>query len=211
MKKVGIFGGTFDPIHIGHLYIACEAQRELGLDELVFMPSGNPPHKQNKEITYGHIRYEMVSIAINEYPNFKVSDFEVNKKDLSYTFETLEYIKGQFDEAELYFITGADCLIDIDKWKNVNRILELSNFVVFSRPGYSKDKLLKQKEKVESKYNKQIILLDLLHIEISSSLIRERIKKGWCVEFFLPSGVNRFIKELNLYGWGENICGHMKK
>lgn len=199
MKKVGIFGGTFDPIHVGHLYIASEAKRILNLDELIFMPSGNPPHKQNREITDGYIRYEMVNMAIKPYPDFKVSDFEVKKKGLSYTYETLEYFKDFYGEVELFFITGADCLIDIDKWRSVDKIMKLSTFVVFNRPGYRNIDIIAQKNKVEEKYNKKIVFLDLLDIEISSSFIRERISLDYAVDFFLPVGVDRFIKALKLY------------
>lgn len=199
MRKIGILGGTFDPIHLGHLYIAYEAYKELELDEVIFMPSGNPPHKRGKQVTEGNIRYEMVKKAIRDYSFFTVSNYEINKNEFSYTYATLEYLQSMYNDAEIYFITGADCLIELDKWKNVNKIMESCNFVVFKRPGYSKNEIISQKEKVDKRYNTNIVYLDLLELEISSSLIRERMAKGICTDFFMPYEVSKFIKEQSLY------------
>lgn len=199
MKKIGVIGGTFDPIHIGHLYIAYEAYHKLGLDEVIFMPNGNPPHKQEKNITDEKIRYAMVEEAIKNYSFFTVSNYEIEKKGLSFTYETLEYLKNKLGKVELYFITGADCLIEINTWKNVNMILNFSNFVVFSRPGFDKIQLAEQKRDVERKYNTNITFLDLLQLDISSSLIRERVKNDLEVGFFLSSGVLKIVKKHKLY------------
>ena len=125
MKKIGVFGGTFDPIHIGHIYIAYEAYKILELDEVIFMPAGNPPHKKWKDITDEIIRYEMVKKAIEPYSFFSINNYEIEKKGLSFTYETLRYLHESFKEVELYFITGADCLINLNSWKNINEILNL--------------------------------------------------------------------------------------
>lgn len=199
MKKIGVLGGTFDPIHLGHLYIAYEAYEKFDLDKIIFMPGGNPPHKQGKNITEANIRYEMVKEAIKDYSFFAVSKYEIDKKEFSYTFETLEYLNNMYSSAEIYFITGADCLINLEKWKNVKKIMDLSKMVVFNRPGYSKNEIILQKEKVEQKYNNKIIYLDLLNLEISSTLIRERVSKGLYVDFFLPPAVKKLIEEKRLY------------
>ncbi len=199
MKSIGILGGTFDPIHNGHLYIAQEALNAFNLDKVIFVPGGNPPHKRDKNITSPSIRYELVKMAIREYPEFSISDYEINKKGYSYTYETLEHFKEKEENAQIYFITGADCLMHIYEWKNVHSILKLCNFVVFNRPGYSREEILKQKLKVENQYKKEILLLDLLNIEISSSYIRDKIKAGVNMEYFMPPAVYNTIITLKLY------------
>ncbi|WP_139904041.1 nicotinate-nucleotide adenylyltransferase [Clostridium thermarum] len=200
MIRKGIFGGTFDPIHIGHMYIANEALWSLGLDKVIFMPSGIPPHKSLKGITPSELRFDMVSRAIKNYKNFEISDYEIRKNGYSYTYETLEYLKGlEGNNTELYFITGCDCLFDLDKWRNVDRIMKAAKFVVFNRPGYSKEDIQRQKKSVEEKFNCNITFLDLLLLDISSTYIRQCIKEGKDVSFFLPMGVEVLIKEKRLY------------
>ena len=199
MKKIGVFGGTFDPIHLGHLYIAYEAKGTLGLDKIIFIPSGNPPHKQNKKVTDSYLRYEMVKNAVKEYEGFEVSDYEVKKREKSYTYKTLEHLKEENNQCEIYFITGGDCLIDLHTWNNVPRILELCKLVVFNRPGHNKKEFLEEKKRTELKYGKEIIYLDFLSLEISSTIIRDRIRNNLSVQFFLPSEVDKFIKKNNLY------------
>lgn len=197
MKKIGIIGGTFNPIHLAHLYIAYEAKSQLKLDKVIFMPAGSPPHKKNEDILGASLRYEMVKRAIKGFEDFEVSDYEILKEGYSYTYETLEYFKSE--DNELYFITGADCLLDIEKWRNPGKIFELSNFVVFNRAGYDYKKLIEQKNKINIKFNTNIRFLDIINLEISSSMIRERIKEGKRVDFFLPKEVLDFIIENKIY------------
>ncbi|OPJ63772.1 nicotinate-nucleotide adenylyltransferase [Clostridium oryzae] len=200
MHKIGVFGGTFDPIHIGHLYIANEAFYTLKLDKIIFMPSGNPPHKINNSITDAKIRYNMVKSAIKDRKEFVISDYEVRKESYSYTYETLEYLKGkEGKDAILYFITGCDCLFDLDKWKRPDKILENCKFVVFNRPGYNLKDIESQKAKYEKQYNAEIIFLDILKLDISSTYIRNNIMDGKNVSFFLTEGVKDIIKKEKLY------------
>jgi len=203
MKKIGIIGGTFNPIHLAHLYIAYEAKCQLNLDKVIFMPAGSPPHKKNERILEASLRYKMVEEAIKKYEDFEISNYEIEKKDFSYTYETLEYL--QTKDNELYFITGADCLINIEKWKNPDRIFKISNLVVFNRPGYDKEQLKLQKNEIEKKYNTSINFLDIMDLEISSSMIRDRIKEGKRIDFFISKEVLDFIKKNNIYNYCENI------
>ena len=197
MKKYGIIGGTFDPIHNAHLYIAYEAKELLGLDKIIFIPNGSPPHKDNKNITGASLRYRMVLEAIKDFEDFEVSKYEIEKKELSYTYKTLEHFKE--DDVELYFITGADCLVDLDKWKNVSEIFSLCKFVVFTRPGFKEEDLIEEKEKAEKKYNGEIIFLNILDLEISSTDIRKRISEGKRIDFFVPKRVINLIEKENIY------------
>lgn len=198
--KVGILGGTFDPIHNGHLYLAEEALHILALDKIVFMPSGNPPHKKGKSITDGSLRYEMVNAAIRDNEKFFVSSYEIDKNGFSYTYETLEYMKMSLNkDDEMYFITGADCLDQIYKWKNIDRIFNVCKFVVFYRPGFSVESLMEKKKKVEEQFKTEIIFLHLLELNISSTYIREKVRQGYNLSYIIPPSVNYIIKELNLY------------
>lgn len=201
MKRYGIIGGTFDPIHNAHLYIAYEAKKQLALDNIVFIPTGIQPLKVENKVTDSAVRYNMVNLAIEPYEEFLISDYEIKKNGVSFTHETLEYFKTNYnsEDAELFFITGADCLINIGKWKDVHKILSLCNFVVFSRGGVNLEDIKKKKEEVEEKYNCNIIFLELNELEISSTDIRNRVKDGRRIDFFVPEKVNKFIIENGLY------------
>ena len=199
--KIGILGGTFDPIHNAHLYIAYEAKEQIKLDKVIFMPAGIQPLKTDKETTLSKYRYEMVKEAIKSYEDFEVSDYEINKEGLSYTYETLEYFKNLYgyEDNELFFITGADCLMNIEKWKEVKKIFSFSNMVVFMRGGMNKEELLYQKDYIEKKYNTNIIFLSLNELDISSTDIRHRIYKGKKIDFFVPDKVKEYIEIKGLY------------
>lgn len=199
MIKKAVFGGTFDPIHNGHLHVAYEALYKLKLDKVVFMPAGNPPHKVNHKVTDALVRYEMVRRAIEKEEKFEIDDYEIQKNGLSYTFQTIEYITQKEKETEWYFISGMDCLIEIDSWKSIDKILNLCTLAVFNRPGYNIQDMLIQKEKIEKKYNKEIVFLDLPLVELSSSMIRTKIEKCENVSYLLPNEVYKYIFSKNLY------------
>jgi nicotinate-nucleotide adenylyltransferase len=199
MIKKAIFGGTFDPIHNGHLHIAYEALYKLDLDKVIFMPSGNPPHKWKKNITEAFLRYEMVKTAIRNEKHFDVSDYEITKANLSYTYKTLEHFNNLEKETKWYFITGVDCLMDIESWKNYYEILKLCTFVVFNRTGYNIEQVLEKKFLIEKKYNTKIIFLSIPLLEISSTNIRKDVKSGKKVNYLMPESVYNIIEQLKLY------------
>ena len=193
MKKKAIFGGTFDPIHNAHLYVAHKAIRDLNLDSVIFMPSARPPHKLGLKTTDPYIRYEMVKMAIRGVEKFEVSDYELNQKALSFTYKTLEFFTQLEPDTEWYFLTGMDCLMDIEKWKNSDKIFELCHFVVYNRTGYD------FKNVVQNKYFSRAIYLHMPILDISSSQIREDIRIGKNVSSLVPENVYNLVNELELY------------
>ena len=197
MCRVGIIGGTFDPIHLAHIYIAEEAKKKLNLDKVIFMLAGIQPLKTDKKVTEASLRLEMVQKAIEGKIGFEVSDYEIKKEGKSYTYKTLEHFYKEY--RDLYFITGADCLLGIDKWKEIDKIFSLCKFVVFTRPGYNNEELVNKKRFVEEKYNGDIILLEVPGIHISSTDIREKIINNEKVDDILPAVVLDIIKEKGLY------------
>lgn len=198
MKKA-IFGGTFDPIHIGHIHIAYEALYNLHLDKILFMPAGNPPNKINKKITDAKIRYALVEKAVENETNFEISNYEINKKENSYTYETLELFSELERNVEWYFLIGGDSLMDLKNWKNVDRLLNSCKLVVYNRAGFAVQKVLKQKDYLEQKFGNEITFLDMPIIDISSTNIRKGIKEGRNINYLLPKGVDRIIDKLQLY------------
>ena len=198
MKKA-IFGGTFDPIHIGHIHIAYEALYSLNLDRILFMPAGNPPNKLNEQITDAKIRYDLVNKAIEGEKSFEISNYEINKKENSYTYETIELFSKLQGNTEWYFLIGADSLMDLNNWKNVDRILKSCRLVVYNRAGFELDKILKQKKYLENKFGNKITFLDMPIIDISSTCIRKSIKEGRNINYLLPKGVDDIVKKLRLY------------
>lgn len=192
MKKA-VFGGTFDPIHNAHLYIAHRALEDFNLEKVIFMPSAKPPHKLGKNVTDPNVRFEMVRLAIEEEPKFEISDYELKSKELSYTYKTLQHFTELEVDTEWYFLTGLDCLMEVDTWRNPDKIFELCHFVVYNRLGYNFNQMVK------NKYFSKAELLDMPILDISSTKIREDVAKGRNVSSLLPESVNKLIAQLNLY------------
>ncbi|MCR3758220.1 nicotinate-nucleotide adenylyltransferase [Clostridium felsineum] len=199
MKKKAIFGGTFNPIHNAHLKIALRSLEELKLDEVIFMPSGNPPHKNEKQIAPANLRYEMVREAIKDNCKFKIDDYEIKREGFSYTYKTLEHFSYVEKDVEWFFIAGLDSLMDLEKWKNVNIILNLCKFIVFNRSGYDKEQIAKQKKMLERKYNNSIVFLDIEPIDISSTIIRHKIRRNEYIGDLVPEKIYDIIKKNKLY------------
>lgn len=201
MKKIGILGGTFDPIHLGHLILAEKAKDICSLDEVWFMPAKTPPHKLGKRISEFSVRKTMIDLAIEEYSGFYCSDFENTLEGNSYTFNTLEKLQSKYRDDEFYFIMGADSFYEIESWKNPDIILKIVKLIVASRD-YSNENLTLKKhfEYLKSKYEiKGIYFLDTMDIDISSTNIRELMKTGDNIDNYVPESVCRYIKEKKIY------------
>ena len=172
MRKVGIMGGTFDPIHIGHLILGENAYLQFGLDKVVFMPSGNPPHKKDRDGGTDLQRMDMVKLAIASNTHFEISDIEMNEDGYTYTYRTLERLVKEHPDTEYYFIIGADSLFYFDSWKNPQRIADACTLVVATRNHTSDEKLDEKIEFVRKLFNAKIEKLDTENIDCSSSQIR---------------------------------------
>lgn len=198
-KKIGIMGGTFNPIHYGHLMIAEDARSFCDLDEVIFMPSGSSYMKEADEILDGKLRLAMVKQAVCSNPYFSCSDMEIKRAGNTYTYETLEELQHKYPEAELYFIMGADNLFSVENWRYFERILRGCTLIVASRGEVSYDSLKMQALHLKETYQASVILLPERKMDFSSTEIRERILNGKSVRYMAPEGVCNFINERQLY------------
>lgn len=199
MDRVGIMGGTFDPIHYGHLVAAETVRIEFQLAKVLFIPTGNPPHKQEKKISAAELRFEMVKVAIADNPSFEISRMEIDRKGPSYTVDTLRALHGDYPDSSLYFITGTDALREIFFWRESDEILKLTNFIAASRPGFEAQDFLDQALKEHPEVAGRISLLEVPALAISSTDIRARVSRGQSIRYLLPEAVCRFIEDKALY------------
>lgn len=197
--RLGIMGGTFDPIHYGHLVAAEMARAEFNLNNVLFIPTGKPPHKNRRDILDGQLRLEMVESAIHDNPAFVSSALEIERDGPSYTVETLRVLCNAWPEHELYFITGTDALREIFSWREAEEIFKMIQFIGAARPGFdAKDFLLKVQDEHPELLGK-IHYLEVPALAISSTDIRERVKRGEPIRYLLPEGVRQFIQQRGLY------------
>ncbi|MDP1678024.1 MAG: nicotinate-nucleotide adenylyltransferase [Bacteroidota bacterium] len=190
--KIGIYGGTFNPPHMGHLIVAEQVRAELGLDEIMFIPSFITPHKQEGESEIADHRLEMTKLAIADNLKFKYSDIEVTKKETSFTIHTLEHLKPEHPADSFYLIIGMDNYLTFHLWKEPSKILEAATLVVMNRPGYSK-----QVNEVIG--TKNTLFVDVPNIDISSSNIRQRVKEKISIHYLVPNDVEEYILSNGLF------------
>ena len=196
MPKIGIMGGTFNPVHNAHIELAKKALEQFGLDKVLFITNGNPPHKKNHFILDAFIRHKMVCLAIKDYPKFETYDYEIKKETYSYTYETLKHLKKLYKPTDLYFIIGADSLHDIKKWVKPRLIMEMCTFLVFARKGYDMEKDLMELKK---EYYLKAQFIDAPEVDISSSEIRKMVSEGEDVSSLMPKEVSEFIMRNKIY------------
>lgn len=195
--KIGLFGGTFDPIHIGHMILMENVINNLDLDKIYVLPNSNPPHKLENKKTALNLRLKMVNETIKDNPKLEINDYDYRDNEIHYTFETINYFKKSYPNDEFFFIMGEDSFLDIEKWKNYKEILK-ENLIIFKRYSNKNFSLISKINQVR-KYNKNIYLIDNIALDISSTLIRKLVKENKSIRYLVNDEVINIIKEEKLY------------
>jgi nicotinate-nucleotide adenylyltransferase len=194
-RRLGVMGGTFDPIHFGHLVTAEEALAQFSLDEVVFVPTGRPWMKEERDVSPAEDRYLMTVIATASNPRFSVSRVEIDRDGPTYTIDTLRALAAANRDAELYFITGADAIFEIFDWKDPDEVLHLAHFIAATRPGYD----LRRFETRSERKQPNVSAMNIPALAISSTDVRERVRDGRPIRYLLPEGVKSYIEKAGLY------------
>jgi nicotinate-nucleotide adenylyltransferase len=188
-RRIAIFGGTFDPIHLGHLILAEEARRILALDQVIFVPAFIPPHKKIASGVSPSQRLKMVRLAIKNNPYFGLCDWETRQNRKSYSVETVKQFKKRYPRDKIFFLAGSDCLGAIKNWKDLGTILRLAEFIVAERPGY----------RPRGNFFRRLKMIKIQALDISSRQIRSRMAKHLSVRYFLPEAVRSYILRNKIY------------
>ena len=197
--KTGLFGGTFDPIHLGHLIIADDVREKLGLDRVIFIPARHPWLKADREITDGQHRLKMVDLAVASNPNFQVSDAEIERPGPSYTVDTVESMRKEFGSGEeLYFIAGSDAVADMPRWNDPERVMSMCRIVGVRRPGAAEIDVEALRPLIPA-VSSCLRVVDVPQVDISSTAIRERIRAGLSIRYLVTDEVEEYIHEHQLY------------
>ncbi len=198
--KIGIMGGTFDPIHKGHLMLGEYAYKQYGLDKVWFMPNGTPPHKDNAKIgTSAKNRMEMVELAIAGRDEFELQTYEILNQETNYSYKTMEHFVSLYPEDEFYFIIGADSLFAFETWRNPDRLVKTCTILAAYRDDKSTDDMMLQIEYLNKKYSADIRLLNTPNVDISSSEIRSMLQDAESICEMVPEAVYDYIKDNHLY------------
>lgn len=199
LRKIGIMGGTFNPIHTGHLILAENAYEQFALDSVLIMPSKNPPHKKQENIVSDIHRSNMISLAIKGNPHFELSTIELEREGTTYTADTLTYLVSNNLDTEYYFIIGADSLFQIDSWKNPEIIFSKATILATTRYHLPDDKINMQIDYLNRKYDTNIHVLNIPNIDLSSELIRERVYNHNTITYYVAREVEQYIYQNKLY------------
>lgn len=199
MKRIGIMGGTFNPVHLAHLILAEAAYEQFSLDQVVFLPSRQPAYKDNKEILPDFIRYHMLELAIEGNPHFSISDLELKREGNTYTADTILEWKRLEPDTELYFIIGGDSLMTFDQWSRPEVVLANAHLLATGRGELEKARLLQRAEELNRKYHSNISFFETPAMELSSTKLREKIREGKSVRYLIPGPVEELILEKGYY------------
>lgn len=192
-------GGTFDPIHNGHLILAEYSRTVFGLEKVLFIPTGKPPHKGERDISSMNYRYDMTLLAINTNPYFYLSSVEIQREGTTYTIDTIKSLQAEYENTEFYFIIGSDSLYNIHKWKDYRELLNLCKFIIAKRPDIEDQRLEDRAKEFNQKYKDSIYILEAPLIDISSTKTRDRVRNGLSIKYLVPETVEDYIKKNRLY------------
>ena len=197
--NVGILGGTFDPVHNGHLIVADVARAQLNLNEVLFIPAGQPWLKPDRIITAAEHRLQMLRLALEDSPDFRISEIEIQRSGPTYSIDTItELKKGPYAEDELFFILGQDILMQLPQWHEAPDLVQLCYLLAAPRPGVKKPDLKALEAEIPG-ITQRVMLMKEPQVDISASDIRERVARGLSVRHLVPEPVNQYIKEQGLY------------
>ncbi len=220
MKGIGLFGGTFNPLHNGHLKVAEDVRAQFQMEKIYFIPSALPPHKKRDNLADAGDRYQMIEFAISGYPKFDISDVEIQRKGLSYSIDTVRYFKKKFPSATCYLIVGMDAFLEVDTWKSYGTFFDLIPIIVMTRPAESAVSTLNPAEELESYIQahvdqhyefspptscfvhperQPVFLCHVTPMDISSTRIRNLIKQGKSITTMVPASVEKYIYKKGLY------------
>ncbi|SDZ24391.1 nicotinate-nucleotide adenylyltransferase [Thermoactinomyces sp. DSM 45892] len=192
--RIGIMGGTFDPIHHGHLLIAEQAREGMNLDQVWFVPAGDPPHKRHKTITSAKHRLHMVQLATENHPCFQVKDIEIKRSGPSYTLLTIQEFTKQYPDAHFFLIMGEDMVKNLPEWYRIEKILQYVQIIGLHRPGTKADD-------IPNYIDKHVCWIeDVVEIRLSSTFVQKQVRLGKSVRYMVPDLVDQYIKEQGLYG-----------
>ena len=208
--RVGVFGGTFDPVHVGHLIAAEEARVDLSLDQVLFIPAGQPWFKTGRPVTVADHRLAMVELAVAPNPSFRVSDTEIRRPGPTYTADTLEELRGELGpDVEMYVILGLDALAELGRWYRPDRVLEMATVIGMRRPGtheFDPQSL----ETISARAASGAVILDSPLIEVSGAELRRRVSEGRSIKYLVPDSVEDYIREHALYTGEQWAAGSGK-
>lgn len=195
-SRIGVFGGTFNPPHIGHLIVAEEVRQNFALDRIVFVPSARPPHKIQSPVIDSAHRYHMTQLATEDNPHFAVSDIEIRRPGTSYTVDTVKSFRDTYGpDVDIFFIMGGDSIFEIDTWKDPEQIFNCCTIIVTSRPGF-------HLSKVEERLKAKVLTTEVSQIDVSSTDIRQRLQDGKSIAYLVPQAVEAYIRKEKLYRSG---------
>ena len=191
-KRIGFLGGTFDPIHSGHLILAQQLLEPFQLDKVFFIPAAIPPHKNDKSVSTAHQRFEMTKAAIEDNSRFEISDIELKREGRSYTIDTIRQLKELFPDSDFFLLAGSDILNEFDTWKDPEKIFQEMKVVIGVRPGYDKID-------PDNEFFKKSIIAKIEGLQVSSTQIRHKVREGKSIKYLVPVKVEEYIKAKELY------------